>query len=724
MKKIYAIVLLLTFSCSKKTVDNLTPNTPSTPNTPTNSMTVSVKGYNSTTPKSTVELQPNAIMVRDDINSRLLEITSKTITYQNSAETNAIKEGDVLYSLPSSKEPNGYAVVVVKKTNQDNKISLETRQATMTEVFKKLKEPQTFTPNFITNPPVFYDAMDPKNRGRQGYDDGKLLSLDRIKTSKISEKTIEMEYIIYDLDNDFKSTTSDQFIFTITLSHSLTNTNFELDESFKMYGEHKFAINAGIYLEVGKSGTDALLDNIKKNFAAKTLGKKIRICTVPIPSNPAASLVAKPSIVIYAVFELDIKGNFKVYLTKEDLGYDFSYNSDNNVKSTFNLLASKPLTYGVEVSVEGKVKMGMGLGGKIDFPMFKTEKDGEINDSFAGVFNEIGFAGSLSLSGGVSTNASGLKCKTLSITPEAYYEAYLEAQIGVGKLIIEHNYSLYKAPLKSLEQLKLELCQEDTGDITTGLLAYYPFSGNTKDSSGNKLDAVALSGAVPTTDRNGKLNKAYLINGKQSGIKIFTSKKPMVAFSDTSHILNQIKSKLTLAAWVYVDKTSAGKFPIFYKSGDAVDHNFNIYSDSHFYLDVEPSFFAGEGKDNVIISGANTACASEHKIPLTNSNLDLYFPKEMWMHVAISYDGSTIKTYFNGSLVKEITAPNFGSKSCFLNPENGHFSPIYLGAKHRGTYDGKDSYGKQVGIGKIDEVYIFNRALSDVDVKTLYLSKN
>lgn len=725
MKKIYAFILILAFSCSKKSIDNLTPTTQTTPNTPINSASVSVKGYSSITPTSTVELQSNAIMVRDDINSRLLDITGKSITYQNTTETNAIKDGDVLYSLPSTKAPNGYAAVVIKKTVQGDKILLETRTATMTEVFKKLKEPQTFKPNFISHPPVFYDAMDPNNRGRQVLDDGKLLSLDRIKTSKITEKSIELEYILYDIDKNFK-TTSDQFIFTISINHNLTNTNFEIDESFKMYGEHQFSITGGIYLEVERSGTDALLENIKKNFAAATLGKKIRICTLPIPVNPAASLVAKPAIVIYAVFELDVKGNIKVYLSKEDLGYNFSYNSADKTKSTFNLLTSKPLDFGLEATVEGKIKLGMGIGGVIDFPMFKIEKDGEFDNSFAGIFNEIGFAGSLTLSGSISTNAQGRKCKTLSISPEAYYEAYLDAEIGLGKLAIEQNYSIYKAPLKSLESLKLEICQEDVGDISTGLLAYYPFSGNTKDSSGNKLDAIALSGAVPTTDRNGKINKAYLINGKQSGIKLSTSKKASVLFSDTTHLMNQIKSKLTLAAWVYIDKAFVGKFPLFNKSGNIIDLTYGVdsYRDNHFNLDIEPSYFAGAGKDNVIISGSNTACYSEHKIPLTNSNFDIYFPKEVWMHVAITYDGPTVKTYFNGSLVKETTAPNVGGKSCFQNPKTGHFSPLYIGAKHVGNYDGTNAYGQSVGNGKIDEVYIFNRALADIDIKTLYLSKN
>ena len=57
-----------------------------------------------------------------------------------------------------------------------------------------------------------------------------------------------------------------------------------------------------------------------------------------------------------------------------------------------------------------------------------------------------------------------------------------------------------------------------TNDLTDGLVAYYPFSGSTKDESGNGYDATNY-GAVLTTDRFGTGNSAYYFNGETNWIE-------------------------------------------------------------------------------------------------------------------------------------------------------------------------------------------------------------
>lgn len=47
---------------------------------------------------------------------------------------------------------------------------------------------------------------------------------------------------------------------------------------------------------------------------------------------------------------------------------------------------------------------------------------------------------------------------------------------------------------------------------TNGLIAWYPFSGNAKDSSGNGNNATP-NNTILTTDRFGRANKAYSFNG-------------------------------------------------------------------------------------------------------------------------------------------------------------------------------------------------------------------
>ncbi|WP_462248891.1 hypothetical protein, partial [Ferruginibacter sp.] len=49
-------------------------------------------------------------------------------------------------------------------------------------------------------------------------------------------------------------------------------------------------------------------------------------------------------------------------------------------------------------------------------------------------------------------------------------------------------------------------------NLNKGLIAYYPFSGNANDESGNDINGK-ITKAVLTNDRNGEQNAAYYFNG-------------------------------------------------------------------------------------------------------------------------------------------------------------------------------------------------------------------
>ncbi|WP_375443387.1 LamG domain-containing protein [uncultured Fibrella sp.] len=95
------------------------------------------------------------------------------------------------------------------------------------------------------------------------------------------------------------------------------------------------------------------------------------------------------------------------------------------------------------------------------------------------------------------------------------------------------------------------------------------------------------------------------------------------------------------------------------------------------------------------------------------------FPQETWVHVVSVQEGDITRLYFNGTQVQEIT-----TKGCYSYPKTGHFSPLYIGSLASGAADGKDNFSAYGTDGKIDEVYIFKRALTAADVKALYASPN
>lgn len=74
-------------------------------------------------------------------------------------------------------------------------------------------------------------------------------------------------------------------------------------------------------------------------------------------------------------------------------------------------------------------------------------------------------------------------------------------------------------------------------NLNFGLKAYYPFSGNASDVSGNNNNPV-FNNAILTSDRLGNANSAYHFNGTSSYMKILNSPS-----------LNTT-NKLSVCAWV------------------------------------------------------------------------------------------------------------------------------------------------------------------------------
>jgi hypothetical protein len=75
-------------------------------------------------------------------------------------------------------------------------------------------------------------------------------------------------------------------------------------------------------------------------------------------------------------------------------------------------------------------------------------------------------------------------------------------------------------------------------DITTGMIAYYPFTGNVVDNAGGNNGTVY--GTTPlTADRFGHPDSAYYFNGSNSHIEL-------------DHTFNFISmgSNLTFSAWI------------------------------------------------------------------------------------------------------------------------------------------------------------------------------
>jgi hypothetical protein len=200
--------------------------------------------------------------------------------------------------------------------------------------------------------------------------------------------------------------------------------------------------------------------------------------------------------------------------------------------------------------------------------------------------------------------------------------------------------------------------------LKKGLVAYYPFNGNAKDESGNGNDGE-VKGAAFALDRHGNSAEACLFAGKNT-------------IDCNKEWADQIKNRITLSAWMR---------PSFFSGwGMIVNKDPAGATDGAWFLGInneQPSFCI-----NGVIMTHNTELS-----------------KEIWHHIAGIYDGKLIALYVDGMRV--------ATKQVSL--ETREISPTSINV-HIGSSNGSDYFF----IGQIDDVRIYNRALSEAEVKELY----
>jgi len=224
---------------------------------------------------------------------------------------------------------------------------------------------------------------------------------------------------------------------------------------------------------------------------------------------------------------------------------------------------------------------------------------------------------------------------------------------------------------------KFDSTTESTNNIPTqGLVAYYPFNGNANDESGNGNNGTLVNNPALTTDRFGSTNSAYLLNGLRQYISLSTNIK--------------ISSSLSISFWM---QTTA--------------INNNNWPGGMFIIDRDICNASRDWSVGLGLGGKiqfNTGVYSKDSVLTDNTNTN----DGNWTHIVVIRDTSngTKKIFINGLLN---IAGAFDNQS-FVN--NGY--NIYVGASVCAT--STHAYF----IGKIDDIRIYNRALSDAEIQSLY----
>lgn len=215
-----------------------------------------------------------------------------------------------------------------------------------------------------------------------------------------------------------------------------------------------------------------------------------------------------------------------------------------------------------------------------------------------------------------------------------------------------------------------------------GLVAYYPFSGNTLDSSGNNNHATKNTGVTLTSDKNGNNNKAYYFD--------VTSLAWMEAANYPT--LNTANMKnFAFSVWFNASSgASANTDRNIVQMQDGQNVNYTItYNATTSKID----FYNWNGT----ISESNISFSSSMNI-IPNT----------WNHLVLRID-STNKTelFINNTIAGT-------SNKTVLKP----ISPTLVIGRHPFVS------GSWNFLGKIDEVRVYNKYLSNENIKTLSTNCN
>gem|GEM_PF-1313359 len=218
-----------------------------------------------------------------------------------------------------------------------------------------------------------------------------------------------------------------------------------------------------------------------------------------------------------------------------------------------------------------------------------------------------------------------------------------------------------------------------------GLVALYHLNSNLNDSSGNGNNMTSAGGGISYSTTDAKMGSACFSNDGTSGYGL-------MPLSDTLKNFDAI----TITAWVKFDYGQDGGLVAGYQSS-TTSPNYELW------LAAAPLNLAGEIYD--------TQYNAHLSASYTYSNQIGY---RQWHHVAMRWDGNTRQSSFTTFLdgVKMDTAydwPWVGTNQFKFRTAK---YPFHLGH----FWWGQDYKFK----GKIDEVAIYNRALSDKEIEDQY----
>ncbi|MCB9300549.1 MAG: T9SS type A sorting domain-containing protein [Lewinellaceae bacterium] len=231
---------------------------------------------------------------------------------------------------------------------------------------------------------------------------------------------------------------------------------------------------------------------------------------------------------------------------------------------------------------------------------------------------------------------------------------------------------LYDVALTAQQVADLYGVQSTAPVIADGLVAYYPFNGNANDMTPYRNNASA-SGAQLDDDRFGRANKAYQFNGVSDEINAANS--------------TQLNSDYaTVSFWINVNELPG--------NGEAFLLSFGGWQE-RWKISLPP-----HGKPVWTTNGSSGI-----------SDMDSGDGNELqvgvWTHVVMVHDGAKDKIFMDGAMVAQKDVSGTLNSTTF--PLGMGYNPV----------DGGSYFN-----GSLDDVQLYNVALTDQEVADLYTAQS
>jgi surface protein len=241
-----------------------------------------------------------------------------------------------------------------------------------------------------------------------------------------------------------------------------------------------------------------------------------------------------------------------------------------------------------------------------------------------------------------------------------------------------------------------DLCSSSTLPVD-GLIGYWPFNGNANDESGNGNHGT-VSDAILSTDRFGSNNSSYAFDGSTS--KIYFS---------LNSIGNLIPagSELTTSLWV---KTSDLNGPLVSMRPEIPEaHLYNFMIGTLRDTEVSP------GNYGIFIRDINNSEKSQFGSNVVDNN---------WHTLTIvSESNGNVHLYKNGNLEASVSGNN-GELNFSPNFMTFGAEEYWIVGDQSGNCNSCNTVEEQYLNGQLDDIAIWNRALSAEEINNLYLGNS